>query len=281
MSGLENKFSVFLVCEDVVYGALLRKNLTYKELVGYVRKKFSINQTFDIYFHYEVGSSVVCIDDDNDVEFFGNEIYNLLATTSHKLFVKKVKLSSLKILDFDLNDDYSNDVNLQHDEDMRSLKVAKKEKNDENIPSKWLKNAFSCMPEPPEPPIHYMNTIKYETPYGNCSGVLKKGDDFDNKEHCMYVIGKKALDEGFEFKVRKSTTLRFDVICKNAECKWKIISSKSKNDDSWLLGMVNDIQTCSRTQLNPNNRNATKKLLGWLLASKLKDYSRISKPKIL
>ncbi|GKC99611.1 hypothetical protein Tco_1169886 [Tanacetum coccineum] len=134
MSGLEDKFSVFLVCEDVVYGALLRKNITYKELVGYVRKKFSINHTFDISFHYDVGSSVVHIDDDNDVEFFGNEVYNSLATTSHKLFVKK-------------------------------------------------------------------------------------GDDFDNKEHCMYVIGKKALDEGFEFKVRKSTTLRFDVICKNVECK--------------------------------------------------------------
>ncbi|GJU84126.1 transposase, MuDR, MULE transposase domain protein, partial [Tanacetum coccineum] len=282
MSGLENKFSVFLVCEDVVYGALLRKNITYKELVGYARKKFSINNTFDISFHYDVGSSVVRIDDDNDVEFFGNSIYNSLATTSHKLFVKKVKLSSSKILDFDLNDDYSNDLNLQHDEDSRSLNVAKKkkqEKNDENTPFKWLKNTFSCMPEPPEPPIHYMNTKKHETPYGNCSGILKKGDDFDNKEHCIYVIGKKALDEGFEFKVRKSTTLRFDVICNNAECKWKIISSKSKNGDSWLLGTVNDIHTCSRTQLNPNHRNATKKLLGWLLAPKLKDYSRIYKPK--
>ncbi|GJZ38293.1 transposase, MuDR, MULE transposase domain protein [Tanacetum coccineum] len=95
----------------------------------------------------------------------------------------------------------------------------------------------------------------------------------------MYVIGKKAPDEGFEFMVRKSTTLRFDVICKIAECKWKIISSKSKNGDSWLLGTVNDIHTCSRTQLNPNHRNATKKLLGWLLAPKLKDYSRIYKPK--
>nr|GEU56672.1 reverse transcriptase domain-containing protein [Tanacetum cinerariifolium] len=29
-----------------------------------------------------------------------------------------------------------------------------------------------------------------------------QGDDFDNKEHCMYVIGKEALDEGFEFKIR-------------------------------------------------------------------------------
>ncbi|GJW54955.1 transposase, MuDR, MULE transposase domain protein [Tanacetum coccineum] len=45
-----------------------------------------------------------------------------------------------------------------------------------------------------------MNTMKHETHNGKCSGIMKKGDDFDNKEHCMYVIGKKSLDEGFEFK---------------------------------------------------------------------------------
>ncbi|GJU35701.1 transposase, MuDR, MULE transposase domain protein [Tanacetum coccineum] len=76
------------------------------------------------------------------------------------------------------------------------------------------------MPEPPDAPI--MN----ETDNGKCSIILKEGDDFDNKDHCMYVISKKALDEGFQFKARKSDTLRYDIICKNEECKWKIISSK-------------------------------------------------------
>nr|GEZ32646.1 hypothetical protein [Tanacetum cinerariifolium] len=47
-----------------------------------------------------------------------------------------------------------------------------------------------------------------ETDNGKCSIILKEGDDFDNKDHCMYVISKKALDEGFEFKARKSDTLR-------------------------------------------------------------------------
>nr|GEU44647.1 hypothetical protein [Tanacetum cinerariifolium] len=116
-----------------------------------------------------------------------------------------------------------------------------------------------------------------ETDNGKCSIIMKDGDDFDSKDHCMYVIGKKALDEGCEFKARKSDTLRDDVICKNKECKWKLISSKAKNGSSWVLGKVNDIQTCSRTQLNPNHINATKKLLGHLIAPKLKDYSRIYK----
>ncbi|GJR17100.1 hypothetical protein Tco_0965627 [Tanacetum coccineum] len=47
-----------------------------------------------------------------------------------------------------------------------------------------------------------------ETDNGKCSIILKEGDDFDDKDHCMYVIGKKSLDEGFEFKARKLDTFR-------------------------------------------------------------------------
>ncbi|GJZ31717.1 hypothetical protein Tco_0576764, partial [Tanacetum coccineum] len=46
------------------------------------------------------------------------------------------------------------------------------------------------------------------TDNGKCSIILKEGDDFDNKDYCMYVSGKKALDEGFEFKARKPVTIR-------------------------------------------------------------------------
>ncbi|GJW16961.1 transposase, MuDR, MULE transposase domain protein [Tanacetum coccineum] len=135
------------------------------------------------------------------------------------------------------------------------------------------------MPDPPDAPTYSMKTIRQETLNGKRYGIMKEGDDFDNKAHCMYEIGKKALDEGFEFKTRKSDTLRYDVICKDDDCKWKIVSKQVKNGSHWVLGKVNDIHTCSRTQLNPNHRNATKKLLGFLISPKLKDYSRIYKPK--
>nr|GEX44429.1 hypothetical protein [Tanacetum cinerariifolium] len=57
-----------------------------------------------------------------------------------------------------------------------------------------------------------------ETDNGKCFIILKKGDDFDNKDHCMYVIRKKALDEGFEFKARKSDTLRNEALEINMGC---------------------------------------------------------------
>nr|GEV39301.1 hypothetical protein [Tanacetum cinerariifolium] len=57
-----------------------------------------------------------------------------------------------------------------------------------------------------------------ETDNGKCFIILKEGDDFDNKDYCMYVIGKKALDEGFEFKARKSDTLRNKALEINLGC---------------------------------------------------------------
>ncbi|GJV26763.1 transposase, MuDR, MULE transposase domain protein [Tanacetum coccineum] len=82
------------------------------------------------------------------------------------------------------------------------------------------------MPDPPDAPTYSMKTIRQETLNGKRYGIMKEGDDFDNKAHCMYEIGKKALDEGFEFKTRKSDTLRYDVICKDDDCKWKIVSKQ-------------------------------------------------------
>ena len=136
MSGLENKFSVFLVCEEVVYGALLRKNITFNELVGYVRKKFSINHTFDISFHYEMGSNVVRIDDENDVEVFSNGVYNSAGRKPHKLFVQKVKLYSSKNTDFDLNVAYCHEPRGS----IEGKKLKNKQKrNEEKRPLECLK----------------------------------------------------------------------------------------------------------------------------------------------
>ncbi|GJT10220.1 transposase, MuDR, MULE transposase domain protein [Tanacetum coccineum] len=53
----------------------------------------------------------------------------------------------------------------------------------------------------------------------------------------MYEIGYKALLDGYQFKTRKSDTTRYDVICKNDDCNWKIIS-KLTND-----GTVTHIET--------------------------------------
>ncbi|PWA90834.1 transposase, MuDR, MULE transposase domain protein [Artemisia annua] len=47
----------------------------------------------------------------------------------------------------------------------------------------------------------------------------------------------------------------------------------------WVVGKVNDIHNCDRTELFPDHRNATAKLLGHLLVPKMGDPSRVYKPK--
>lgn len=91
----------------------------------------------------------------------------------------------------------------------------------------------------------------------------------------MNKIGYKALLDGYEFKVRKSDPVRYDVICVHEGCEWKIISSKCKFSSQWELGTVNDHHTCSKTKIGMHHRNATKNLLGHLLVPKFKDNSRI------
>ena len=95
----------------------------------------------------------------------------------------------------------------------------------------------------------------------------------------MKAIGEKALLEGYEFKPRKTDTVRYDVICVHPDCKWKIISSKCKNSSQWELGTINDHHTCSKTTIGMYHRNATKNLLGHLLVPKLRDPNRIYKAK--
>lgn len=95
----------------------------------------------------------------------------------------------------------------------------------------------------------------------------------------MRAIGRKALLDGYEFKPRKSDTVRYDVICVHPDCKWKIISSKCKYSSQWEIGTVNDHHTCSKTTIGMYHRNATKNLLGHLLVPKFRDPNRIYKAK--
>ncbi|GKC38796.1 transposase, MuDR, MULE transposase domain protein [Tanacetum coccineum] len=98
----------------------------------------------------------------------------------------------------------------------------------------WEKNTLKYIPTPPNPQPIIKPTRDTSI---HVARILKKGDRFDSKELCMYEIGYKALLDGYQFKTRKSDTTRYDVICRNDDCNWKIIS-KLTND-----GTVTHIET--------------------------------------
>ena len=132
------------------------------------------------------------------------------------------------------------------------------------------RNSFKNMPNPPNPPNVVLKDI-VPNPNDNVFFVNKQ---FLNKLECMFSIGKKSLIERFEYKIIKSEKTRYSVKCVQPSCPWKIYTRKNNFDSKFYVSTLNDVHTCERTQINPNHRNATKKLLSQLLYEKMKDYNR-------
>ncbi|GJT18654.1 hypothetical protein Tco_0828021 [Tanacetum coccineum] len=124
---------------------------------------------------------------------------------------------------------------------------------------------------PPQAPI-LINDYKL-------SNGFAKHYTFDDKESCIYEIALKCLKEGFQFKVLKSCTIRYGVECVQPDCYWYIFTRKIKKATKWRVTNINDKHTCSKTQFNPYHRNVSSKLLGQVILPKVKDVTRVYRPK--
>ncbi|GJS22328.1 transposase, MuDR, MULE transposase domain protein [Tanacetum coccineum] len=222
---------VTLVCQSSKRQVILPKDIDYHGLLAYVQKKFDIISIHDFILYYKCGLEVFEVKDEDDVQFFVNEVCGQ-SEIVQKLCVKKIKEhKQVKVVvppvnDFDLNVSlFTNDYNDQT----------------ENLP-KWQVNTFTHMPISPPPPPPYIEKSRVEY-HG-----ISVGDDFPNKNECIYTIGVKSLRESFQYAVIKSCSKR-------------------------------DIHTCSKTQINPNHRNATMKLLGNILVDKMRESNRVYKIK--
>lgn len=217
------KFRILLVLleEEVTYGVTLSQKVTFKELLGKVKRKCNIAGEFDVRLSYNVREKAVHILDDDDVEFFVHEVCKHKSDLQY-LFVSKilkppkVTRSSTKPLDFDLNvhpEGYNG-----ADNDFQNIpKKPKKEyfpDNIQHIPNnisepEWKRNTFTYMPTPPDPPKLELKPPRNITE--NSSFGLYLGRKFNSKAECMYEIGEQSLVHAFEFKPRKSDKYRYDV----------------------------------------------------------------------
>nr|GEV84815.1 transposase, MuDR, MULE transposase domain protein [Tanacetum cinerariifolium] len=204
------------------------------------------------------------VKDEDDVQYFVNEVCRQ-SKIVQKLCVRKiqerkqVKLDVLPVNGFDLNVSlFPNDYN-----------------NQTAILPKWQFNTFTDMPIPPLPPQPYIRKSHVEY-----HGILV-GDEFCNKNECMYTIGVKSLREAFQYAVIKSCPQTYSVKCVQPDCQWNVYTRKVKDGNMFIVSNCKDIHNCSKTQINPNHRNATMKLLGNILLDKIRDSNRVYKVKDL
>ncbi|KAL4557171.1 hypothetical protein LXL04_035343 [Taraxacum kok-saghyz] len=89
---------------------------------------------------------------------------------------------------------------------------------------------------------------------------------FQSKRELIDSLGVHAICEQKQFKTVKSTKSRFDAKCIDTNCSWHVHATRVENSDFFQLRTYNGKHTCSSTQLNPNHRQATKRVLAKFVA---------------
>ena len=72
----------------------------------------------------------------------------------------------------------------------------------------------------------------------------------------------KCLEEGFTTKLEHSDKGRYVVVCVLKNCDWKLTACKVMHTDNFQVRKFVEVHTCSRSQLQTNNRHANKRVFG-------------------
>ncbi|PWA85581.1 transposase, MuDR, MULE transposase domain protein [Artemisia annua] len=248
-----NSEGFFFVYDGLKYLVQLPKHIDYGSLVRCAKKKFKLTgKSSLIGLSYKIDRNKVSIKDDDDVVYFVNEVFES-SQDIKSLYIAVLKeavevshTSSAEPLDLDLNiplfDEQPNNET--------SIVVHSNEQPDSKNESihyehKWKNNTFQYTPVPPNPPSFVKNPKKQ--PFFS-SHVLKVFEEFEDKDECIREIALKCLKE-----VRGANIFR--------------------------ITHMNDVHTCLKLTVNGNHSNATTKVLGHMLVPKMRDTTRVYKPK--
>ncbi|XP_071687294.1 uncharacterized protein [Rutidosis leptorrhynchoides] len=113
----------------------------------------------------------------------------------------------------------------------------------------------------------------YET-----SDLVKLNQTFENKEDFLMQLRTKCGTEGFQIKPKYSDKSRYTATCISPNCSWQITARCIQDSNNFQVRKLNDLHTCSNTQILPNNKHATKKVLGNILKEVMKQEGRVYRP---
>nr|GEW11779.1 hypothetical protein [Tanacetum cinerariifolium] len=119
---------------------------------------------------------------------------------------------------------------------------------------------------------------KKSTCYGTSSRICLH-DTFDSKEQIKIVLGRKALDEGFQIRYLRSDPQRVYAKCIVDTCGWIFRAYIPKDYKKFYVTTFVDHHTCTKTQIHPHHHNASPKVLGHILKEVMSESSRIYRGK--
>ncbi|TXG48290.1 hypothetical protein EZV62_027584 [Acer yangbiense] len=108
---------------------------------------------------------------------------------------------------------------------------------------------------------------------------LSKGGMFQTKKALKLALHSYTLNEKFETWVTRSSLCRYEVGCKDLECKFQIRATKMEGENYWIVQKFEEEHSCTIDDLHNCNRQASAWLIGEILAPKLVVSDRSLKPK--
>ncbi|XP_071714879.1 uncharacterized protein [Rutidosis leptorrhynchoides] len=115
----------------------------------------------------------------------------------------------------------------------------------------------------------------YET-----SDLVKLNQTFENKEDFLMQLRTKCVTEGFQIKPKYSDKSRYTATCISPNCSWQITARCIQDSNNFQVRKLNDLHTCSNTQILSNNKHANKKVLGNIL-KETRSFVNYARPVII
>ncbi|KAK2635602.1 hypothetical protein Ddye_030394 [Dipteronia dyeriana] len=107
---------------------------------------------------------------------------------------------------------------------------------------------------------------------------VRVGDLFPSKEELHMKISLLSIANHFQFKMNKSTKALMVLTCRVEDCKWSVRATKLNDCDSFRVRKYQPEHTCSLDALHFDHRQASSKLIGHCIKSKLEGPSQSYRP---
>ncbi|TXG49460.1 hypothetical protein EZV62_025335 [Acer yangbiense] len=149
--------------------------------------------------------------------------------------------------------------------------------NREGAPNRYDKQ-FSHVQRLVPPPCAFYSINSGEVAPRPVTMRLEVGELFPSKKQLQSQVGSYALNNGFQIRVFKSDTTRYQVRCIIEDCNWRLRAAKVHNSDYFQIRKFDNQHTCLTEARFSHQRKASARVIEEHIHEKFRDH-RLYKPK--
>ncbi|XP_050211360.2 uncharacterized protein LOC126661549 [Mercurialis annua] len=109
-------------------------------------------------------------------------------------------------------------------------------------------------------------------------GEIREGQYYKNKYVLKSVLSFYAINNHFQFKVRRSCDRQYFLSCCDPDCSWKLNASRKGKTQIFIIRKLNINHNCSMYVRTSDQRQATSNVIGQFIKSKYINLKTVYKP---